>query len=153
MPVLFNEKSTDSTDANHFLIYRLLHKDKKVSVAMQSSEHIEDNSSLKSENMGKDTEAKNEQPADFSTEIMSVMEMEQSPDNSPAANSQEETVQDIEIPDTETVKTSDPENSFPADFDKFWKVVETNPQDFTGWVYLLQYVEQEVSNYMFWASG
>ncbi|KAL7992828.1 hypothetical protein Chor_017084 [Crotalus horridus] len=122
---------------------RLLHKDKKVSVAMQSSEHIEDSSSLISENMGKDTEAKNEQPADFSTEIMSVMEMEQSPDNSPAANSQEETVQDTEIPDTETVKTSDSENSFPADFDKFWKVVETNPQDFTGWVYLLQYVEQE----------
>uniref|UniRef100_A0A2D4FLR0 Suppressor of forked domain-containing protein n=1 Tax=Micrurus corallinus TaxID=54390 RepID=A0A2D4FLR0_MICCO len=98
---------------------------------------------MKSENMGKDTEAKNEQPADFSTEIMSVMEMEQSPDNSPAANSQEETVQDTEIPDTETLKTSDPENSFPADFDKFWRVVETNPQDFTGWVYLLQFVEQE----------
>lgn len=116
---------------------------------MQSSEHTEDNSNLKSENMGKDTEAKNEQPTDFSTEIMSVMEMEQSPENSPAANSQEEIVQDTEIPDTETVKTSDPENSFPADFDKFWKVVETNPQDFTGWVYLLQFVEQEVSNYIF----
>ncbi|KAG8126724.1 putative Pre-mRNA-processing factor 39 protein, partial [Naja naja] len=122
---------------------RLFHKDKKVSVTMQSSEHTEDNSNLKSENMGKDTEAKNEQPADFSTEIMSVMEMEQSPDNSPAANSQEETIQDTEMPDTETVKTSDPENSFPADFDKFWRVVETNPQDFTGWVYLLQFVEQE----------
>ncbi|KAK6481532.1 pre-mRNA-processing factor 39-like [Huso huso] len=32
---------------------------------------------------------------------------------------------------------------FPAEYEKFWKVVEENPQDFTGWTYLLQYVEQE----------
>ncbi|XP_072345519.1 uncharacterized protein [Scyliorhinus torazame] len=32
---------------------------------------------------------------------------------------------------------------YPADFDKYWKIVEDNPYDFTGWTYVLQYVEQE----------
>ncbi|KAI0239782.1 hypothetical protein LSAT2_009504 [Lamellibrachia satsuma] len=30
-----------------------------------------------------------------------------------------------------------------TELDKYWKVVEDNPSDFTGWTYLLQYVEQE----------
>ena len=29
---------------------------------------------------------------------------------------------------------------------KYWKAVKENVSDFTGWTYLLQYVEQEVSN-------
>nr|XP_032820847.1 pre-mRNA-processing factor 39 [Petromyzon marinus] len=40
----------------------------------------------------------------------------------------------------------DPEEEippFPPEFDKYWKAVEENPQDFTGWTYLLQYIEQE----------
>ncbi|XP_015206065.1 pre-mRNA-processing factor 39 isoform X2 [Lepisosteus oculatus] len=32
---------------------------------------------------------------------------------------------------------------FPAEYEKFWKVVEDNPEDFTGWTYLLQHAEQE----------
>ncbi|XP_036406450.1 pre-mRNA-processing factor 39-like [Megalops cyprinoides] len=32
---------------------------------------------------------------------------------------------------------------FPAEFEKYYKVVEENPEDFTGWTYLLQYVQQE----------
>lgn len=28
---------------------------------------------------------------------------------------------------------------------KYWKTVNENPSDFTGWTYLLQYVEHEVS--------
>ncbi|XP_032871270.1 pre-mRNA-processing factor 39-like [Amblyraja radiata] len=32
---------------------------------------------------------------------------------------------------------------YPADFEKYWKIVEDNPYDFTGWTYVLQYVEQE----------
>lgn len=113
---------------------------------MQSSDPQDDNSNSNSETMGKATETKSEeQLPDFSTEIMSVTEMEQSPDNSPGANTQEEIIQDSEMPDAEPAKAADPDLSFPPDFEKFWKVVETNPQDFTGWVYLLQYVEQEVS--------
>uniref|UniRef100_A0A8C4NIM5 Pre-mRNA-processing factor 39 n=1 Tax=Eptatretus burgeri TaxID=7764 RepID=A0A8C4NIM5_EPTBU len=37
----------------------------------------------------------------------------------------------------------------PPEFEKYWKAVEENPQDFTGWTYLLQYVEQENN---LWAS-
>uniref|UniRef100_A0A8D0BLH7 Pre-mRNA-processing factor 39 n=1 Tax=Salvator merianae TaxID=96440 RepID=A0A8D0BLH7_SALMN len=110
---------------------------------MQSPDHKDESSDLKSENMGKDTEAKSEEPTDFGTEIMSVTEMEQSPDNSPGASAQEERHQEGEAEEADTIKTDDPEPSFPPEFEKFWKVVETNPQDFTGWVYLLQYVEQE----------
>jgi pre-mRNA-processing factor 39 len=86
-----------------------------------------------------------EHSADFSTEIMNVTEMEQSPDGSPSLNTStedNETANTVDFPVTET------EANFPPDYEKFWKTVENNPQDFTGWVYLLQYVEQEVSNYL-----
>lgn len=120
---------------------------------MQTEDHPEDESRVKSEGMGKATEVEGEQLADFSTEIMSVTEMEQSPDNSPGAPAQEEKPQDSEMAEAEAAKAAaaDPEPSFPPEFEKFWKVVETNPQDFTGWVYLLQYVEQEVSERL-WVS-
>lgn len=32
-----------------------------------------------------------------------------------------------------------------VELEKYWQVVRNNPADFTGWTYLLQYVEQEVS--------
>lgn len=32
------------------------------------------------------------------------------------------------------------------ELDKYWKAVNDDPTDFTGWTYLLQYVDQEVSN-------
>ncbi|XP_069769258.1 uncharacterized protein [Narcine bancroftii] len=35
------------------------------------------------------------------------------------------------------------ESGYPTDFEKYWKIVEDNPYDFTGWTYVLQYVEQE----------
>ncbi|XP_059815500.1 pre-mRNA-processing factor 39 isoform X1 [Hypanus sabinus] len=50
---------------------------------------------------------------------------------------------DRTVEDIENVGLNDSEISFPAEYEKFWKVVEDNPQDFTGWTYLLQYVEQE----------
>lgn len=30
------------------------------------------------------------------------------------------------------------------ELDKYWKAVNDDPADFTGWTYLLQYVDQEV---------
>lgn len=36
-----------------------------------------------------------------------------------------------------------------SDLEKYWKPVKENPGDFTGWTYLLQYVEQEVTVYSF----
>lgn len=39
------------------------------------------------------------------------------------------------------------------DLDKHWKAVKDDPADFTGWTYLLQYVDQEVSfNLIFFRS-
>lgn len=31
------------------------------------------------------------------------------------------------------------------ELDKYWKAVNDDPTDFTGWTYLLQYVDQEVN--------
>lgn len=31
-----------------------------------------------------------------------------------------------------------------TELEKYWKAVKENPMDFTGWTYLLQFVEQEV---------
>lgn len=42
----------------------------------------------------------------------------------------------------ETAIPSEPE--LPSEFEKLFKGCEENPEDFNGWVYLLQYVEQEV---------
>lgn len=108
---------------------------------MQNSDHTEDDCNLSNDNTVNSTDAAGEQLTDFSTEIMSVTEMEQSPDSSPDVN--EEITQESGIPNIQSLHTTDVEAHFPPEYEKFWKVVEENPQDFTGWVYLLQYVEQE----------
>lgn len=37
-----------------------------------------------------------------------------------------------------------PKKKVLPELDKYWKVVNDDPSDFTGWTYLLQYVDQEV---------
>uniref|UniRef100_A0A8C3W6L0 Pre-mRNA-processing factor 39 n=1 Tax=Catagonus wagneri TaxID=51154 RepID=A0A8C3W6L0_9CETA len=106
---------------------------------MQNS-HMDEYRNSNNGSTGNSSEIVIEQSADFSTEIMNVTEMEQSPDGSPTVNTtteENETANTVELPVTET------EANFPPEYEKFWKTVESNPQDFTGWVYLLQYVEQE----------
>ncbi|XP_035473596.1 pre-mRNA-processing factor 39 isoform X1 [Scophthalmus maximus] len=44
---------------------------------------------------------------------------------------------------TEELTTEPTESELPNEFDKLFKGCEENPEDFNGWVYLLQYVEQE----------
>lgn len=34
------------------------------------------------------------------------------------------------------------------ELDKYWKVVRDNLGDFIGWIYFLQYVEQEVRDFL-----
>lgn len=115
---------------------------------MQNSDNTEEEKATTATTVSNDSTgngaetATEEQNMDFSTEIMSVTEMEQSPDSSPDLN-EDNTQEEGEIPNIGSLQTTDIEAGFPLDFDKFWKVVEDNPQDFTGWVYLLQYVEQE----------
>ncbi|XP_067894957.1 pre-mRNA-processing factor 39 isoform X1 [Heterodontus francisci] len=69
-----------------------------------------------------------------SPEGSASMDTESQPENSPREGV---------VEDTENVELIDLEIPFPTEYEKFWKVVADNPQDFTGWTYLLQYVEQE----------
>ena len=39
---------------------------------------------------------------------------------------------------------ADAEKAPPPELEKYWKAVKDKPTDFTGWTYLLQYVEQQV---------
>ncbi|XP_061099520.1 pre-mRNA-processing factor 39-like [Conger conger] len=54
---------------------------------------------------------------------------------------------ELEETSKDGVEEEDPapvlEAPFPAEFEKYYKAVEENPEDFTAWTYLLQYVEQE----------
>lgn len=48
----------------------------------------------------------------------------------------------------ETKPASPKKKSLP-ELEKYWKAVNEDPSDFTGWTYLLQYVDQEVRNFYF----
>ncbi|XP_047430528.1 pre-mRNA-processing factor 39 [Mugil cephalus] len=51
---------------------------------------------------------------------------------------------ELEEPSKETQELTVPaEPELPSEFEKLFKGCEENPEDFNGWVYLLQYVEQE----------
>ncbi|XP_031721809.1 pre-mRNA-processing factor 39 isoform X1 [Anarrhichthys ocellatus] len=51
---------------------------------------------------------------------------------------------ELEEPLKETTEESTvPEPELPSEFEKLFKGCEDNPEDFNGWVYLLQFVEQE----------
>ncbi|ELK03554.1 Pre-mRNA-processing factor 39 [Pteropus alecto] len=102
--------------------------------------HMDEYRNSSNGSTGNSSEVVVEQSADFSTEIMNVTEMEQSPDGSPNVNA---TTEENEIANAVDLPVIETEANFPPEYEKFWKTVENNPQDFTGWVYLLQYVEQE----------
>ncbi|XP_053553821.1 LOW QUALITY PROTEIN: pre-mRNA-processing factor 39 [Bombina bombina] len=67
-------------------------------------------------------------------DVMEVIAMDESPENSPGETA-------VEVPDDS--KNTESEVSLSADFQKYWKAVEDNPEEFNTWTYLLQYVEQE----------
>ena len=48
-----------------------------------------------------------------------------------------------------TTKPASPKKKSLPELDKYWKAVNDDPADFTGWTYLLQYVDQEVSAVFF----
>lgn len=58
---------------------------------------------------------------------------------------------ELEEPSKETTEEAvvPTEPELPSEFDKLFKGCEDNPEDFNGWVYLLQYVEQEVRQEIF----
>lgn len=69
------------------------------------------------------------------------------PDGTEAAQGTEDGME-LEDPSKEvtqeTVAAELAEPQLPSEFEKLYKGCEENPEDFNGWVYLLQYVEQEV---------
>ncbi|XP_059354080.1 pre-mRNA-processing factor 39-like isoform X4 [Carassius carassius] len=64
----------------------------------------------------------------------------ESPSNMELEDAPKETSEAVE-PATDAAAAQDP--GLPAEYERLFKVVEDNPEDFNGWVYLLQYVEQE----------
>lgn len=75
------------------------------------------------------------------TELISEKQAETSSSDSPANMELEDGFKE----ESEGGDASVPKPLFPSDFERLYKVVEDDPEDFNGWVYLLQYVEQEVS--------
>ncbi|XP_018426020.1 PREDICTED: pre-mRNA-processing factor 39 isoform X2 [Nanorana parkeri] len=67
-------------------------------------------------------------------DILEVTAMEQSPE--------QDSVPGVEEAAEPPPKT-EPEPPLPPEFDKYWKAVEANPEEFTTWTYLLHYIEQE----------
>uniref|UniRef100_A0A8C1QWE3 Pre-mRNA-processing factor 39 n=1 Tax=Cyprinus carpio TaxID=7962 RepID=A0A8C1QWE3_CYPCA len=64
----------------------------------------------------------------------------ESPSNMELEDAPKETAEVVESA-ADAAATQEP--ALPADYERLFKVVEDNPEDFNGWVYLLQYVEQE----------
>lgn len=56
---------------------------------------------------------------------------------------------DAEAGDKQEIKPASPKKKTLPELEKYWKAVNEDPSDFTGWTYLLQYVDQEVSKKLF----
>lgn len=52
---------------------------------------------------------------------------------------------ETETGDKQEIKPASPKKKTLPELEKYWKAVNEDPSDFTGWTYLLQYVDQEVS--------
>ncbi|KAM4663536.1 LOW QUALITY PROTEIN: pre-mRNA-processing factor 39 [Discoglossus pictus] len=97
---------------------------------MQDSKPDEDTSpatKVLDNNIGTTVESSNS-----NKDILELSEMDESPEASPGECA-------VEVAE-ETKIIMEP---FPPDFEKYWKTVEDNPEEFNTWTYLLQYVEQE----------
>ncbi|XP_077319687.1 pre-mRNA-processing factor 39 isoform X1 [Lithobates pipiens] len=81
-----------------------------------------------------DNVAASAETPDASKDILEVTAMEQSPE--------QDSLPDVEEA-AEPPPRIEPEPPLPPEFDKYWKAVEANPEEFTTWTYLLHYIEQE----------
>ncbi len=110
--------------------------------AAENIDHTASPSAPGAESLGQQTEPNGQQdeakPAEAGdSESPSNMELEDAP---------KETAEAMEpAADADADASATQEPGLPADYERLFKVVEDNPEDFNGWVYLLQYVEQEVS--------
>ncbi|XP_052442665.1 pre-mRNA-processing factor 39 isoform X2 [Carassius gibelio] len=106
--------------------------------AAENIDHTSGPPDAGAESLGQQTDTNGQQDevkpaADGDSESPSNMELEDAP---------KETTEAVEpAADADPAVTQEP--ALPADYERLFKVVEDNPEDFNGWVYLLQYVEQE----------
>ena len=75
---------------------------------------------------------------------------QKSPSPEPDKEVQKECTQDMKpeaaSAEKDDTKEEKEEEYTSPELEKYWKAVKENPADFTGWTYLLQYVEQEVKH-------
>lgn len=71
--------------------------------------------------------------------------------SSPTSETNEETpakkaalVIESEVGEKQEPRPASPKKKTLPELEKYWKAVNEDPSDFTGWTYLLQYVDQEV---------
>lgn len=50
-----------------------------------------------------------------------------------------------EVGEKTEARPASPKKKVLPELEKYWKAVNEDPSDFTGWTYLLQYVDQEVN--------
>lgn len=116
--------------------YQQFSADEPMKSVEQKSAVSEQNASEQLENSAYVAET-NGQTEDPSSLKQAEMDSSESPANMELEDASKEESEEA-VGDATEEKTS-----MPSDFDRLYKVVEDNPEDFNGWVYLLQYVEQE----------
>nr|XP_012223407.1 PREDICTED: pre-mRNA-processing factor 39-like [Linepithema humile] len=52
---------------------------------------------------------------------------------------------EVDVGDKQETKPASPKKKTLPELEKYWKAVNEDPSDFTGWTYLLQYVDQEIN--------
>ncbi|XP_073788301.1 pre-mRNA-processing factor 39 isoform X3 [Danio rerio] len=85
----------------------------------------------------------NGQQEDQSEQPDDVKEAGQGDSESPSNMELEDAPKEPAEPAAEADPAAPQEPELPTEYERLSKVVEDNPEDFNGWVYLLQYVEQE----------
>nr|XP_006824828.1 PREDICTED: pre-mRNA-processing factor 39-like [Saccoglossus kowalevskii] len=118
---------------------------KEISNVNQDEYEPMDNTQLKAEEMeaqAEITEAQIEEPMVQSEEPVAQSEELVAQSEEPMVQSEETKEPEKEdqvVPEEKVTEEPSP----PPELEKYWKVVRDNCSDFTGWTYLLQYVEQE----------
>uniref|UniRef100_A0A8B9HLT5 Pre-mRNA-processing factor 39 n=1 Tax=Astyanax mexicanus TaxID=7994 RepID=A0A8B9HLT5_ASTMX len=106
----------------------------------QKSDVPEQNASEQPENSACVAET-NGQTAELSSVMQTELDSSESPANMELEDASKE--ESEEAVGDAAGDAAEGKVAMPSDFDRLYKVVKDNPEDFNGWVYLLQYVEQE----------
>ncbi|XP_072539802.1 pre-mRNA-processing factor 39 isoform X2 [Salminus brasiliensis] len=118
--------------------YQQISVDEHSKSAEPKSADSEQNATEQPENSGYVAESQLETNGQTAEGLLKEAELSsESPANMELEDASKEGIEDA------VGDSSEQKPTMPSDFDRLYKVVEDNPEDFNGWVYLLQYVEQE----------